>query len=129
MRLFIFSFVSVLALSTLAMMIQGESQPSMPTVRKVMLAVHGGAGVPSRQMMTPEREKKLRADLERALRAGQKSLQAEGGTCLDGVEAAIRILENSSLFNAGKGAVFTHEGRHELDASLMEGKEKRAGAV
>jgi beta-aspartyl-peptidase (threonine type) len=128
MRLLIFALLPALAVFTVAM-IQGQPEPAPPTARKVILAVHGGAGVLSKAKMTPEREKKYRADLERALEAGRKALQTEGGTCLDGVEAAIRVLEDSSLFNAGKGAVFTHEGRQELDASLMEGKEKRAGAV
>jgi beta-aspartyl-peptidase (threonine type) len=96
---------------------------------KVVLVVHGGAGVIPKKELTEEREKLLRADMEKALRAGYKALQAEKGTSLDAVEAAIKVLEDSPRFNAGKGAVFTHDGRNELDASIMEGKEKRAGAV
>jgi beta-aspartyl-peptidase (threonine type) len=95
---------------------------------KVVLVIHGGAGVIARTRMTPEREGRYRDALEQALRAGAKVLE-QGGRSLDAVEAAIKILEDSPLFNAGKGAVFTHEGRNELDASIMEGAEKRAGAV
>jgi beta-aspartyl-peptidase (threonine type) len=67
--------------------------------------------------------------MEKALHAGYKALLREKGTSLDAVEAAIRVLEDSPLYNAGKGAVFTSEGRNELDASIMEGKQLRAGAV
>ncbi len=94
---------------------------------KVVLVIHGGAGAPPREKMTPEREKQYRDDLDRALQAGYDALRR--GTSVDAVEAAIRVLEDSPRFNAGKGAVFTHEGRNELDASIMEGKERRAGAV
>jgi beta-aspartyl-peptidase (threonine type) len=97
-------------------------------VPRVVLGVHGGAGVPKKQM-TPELEKHLREGLERALRAGHALLQREGGTSLDAVEAAIRVLEDDPWFNAGKGAVFTHDEHNELDASIMEGRTKRAGAV
>jgi beta-aspartyl-peptidase (threonine type) len=97
-------------------------------VPQVVLGIHGGIGLPKNKM-TPALEKALRADLQRALEAGRAVLQSPGGTSLDAVEAAIRLLEDSPLFNAGKGAVFTHEGRNELDASIMEGKTLRAGAV
>ena len=93
-----------------------------------MLVMHGGAGTITRQSMTPEVEKQYRETLEQALRTGQAIL-AKGGTSLDAVEASIRLLEDSPLFNAGKGAVFTHEGRNELDAAIMDGKNKRAGSV
>ncbi len=96
---------------------------------KAVLVVHGGAGVLPRGKLTPEREAECRADLEAALKAGHQALGREGGTALDAVVAAIKVLEDSPRFNAGKGAVFTHEGRNELDASVMEGKERRAGAV
>jgi beta-aspartyl-peptidase (threonine type) len=95
---------------------------------KVVLVIHGGAGVISRSRMTAERESQYRDALERALRTGAAALE-KGGRSLDAVEAAIKVMEDSPLFNAGKGAVFTHEGRNELDASIMEGAEKRAGAV
>src|SRR5438309_579787 len=95
---------------------------------KTMFVMHGGAGTITRQNMTAEAEAQIRAKLEEALKAGHAIL-ARGGTSIDAVEASIRILEDSPLFNAGKGAVFTHEGRNELDASIMDGKTKKAGAV
>jgi beta-aspartyl-peptidase (threonine type) len=95
---------------------------------RIMLVMHGGAGTITRQSMTPDMEKQYRETLEQALRTGHAVL-AKGGTSLDAVEASIRILEDSPLFNAGKGAVFTHEGRNELDAAIMDGKNKRAGSV
>ena len=95
---------------------------------RTMLVIHGGAGTITRASMTPETEKAYRQAMEEALRAGHAVL-ARGGTSLDAVEATIHVMEDSPLFNAGKGAVFTHEGRNELDASIMDGKNKRAGAV
>jgi beta-aspartyl-peptidase (threonine type) len=97
--------------------------------RKVVLVVHGGVGVRAVATMTPDLRKEFETALRQALQKGFDALKKEGGTSLDGVEAAIKVLEDCPLFNAGKGAVFTHEGRIELDASIMEGKEKRAGAV
>src|SRR5262249_38689267 len=96
---------------------------------KVVLVIHGGAGDLPGQKVPPEVDKQYRDVMEQALRAGYKALQREKGTSLDAVEAAIRVLEDSPLYNAGKGAVFTSEGRNELDASIMEGKALRAGAV
>jgi len=98
------------------------------TKGKIMFVIHGGAGTITRQSMTPEREQEYRAALEDALRKGQ-SILAKGGTSLDAVEGAIRLLEDNPLFNAGKGAVFTHEGKNELDASIMDGGTLKAGAV
>jgi beta-aspartyl-peptidase (threonine type) len=92
----------------------------------VVLVVHGGAGDPAAKK-DPQVEKGLRDGLTRALQAGHRAL--EHGSSLDAVEAAIRVLEDDAHFNAGKGAVFTHEGHNELDASIMEGKDRRAGAV
>jgi beta-aspartyl-peptidase (threonine type) len=94
----------------------------------VMLVMHGGAGTITRGSMTAEMEKQYRDTLEQALKTGQAVL-VKGGTSIDAVEASIRILEDSPLFNAGKGAVFTHEGKNELDSSIMDGKTKKAGAV
>lgn len=79
--------------------------------------------------MTPEREARSRAGLEEALRAGLDAMSRGGGTALDAVEAAIRVLENCPLFNAGRGSVLNHDGEFELDAGLMEGPGRRAGAV
>jgi len=92
------------------------------------LAVHGGAGVIERGDLTPEKEAAYRSSLNAALAAGSKVL-AGGGSSLDAVEAAIRVLEDDPLFNAGRGAVFTAEGRNELDASIMDGSTRKAGAV
>jgi beta-aspartyl-peptidase (threonine type) len=93
-----------------------------------MLVMHGGAGTITRQSMTPETEKQYRETLEQALRSGHAIL-AKGGSSLDAVEASIRILEDSPLFNAGKGSVFTHEGRNEMDAAIMDGRTMKAGSV
>jgi len=98
------------------------------TKGKIMLVIHGGAGTINRQSMTAEREREYRAALEQALRTGQAVL-ARGGSSLDAVEATVRFMEDSPLFNAGKGAVFTHEGKNELDAAIMDGKTKKAGSV
>lgn len=92
------------------------------------LAIHGGAGVIVRAEMTPEAETAYRGALQAALDAGFDIL-AQGGTATDAVVAAIKLLEDNPLFNAGKGAVLTHEGVCELDASIMDGRERRAGAV
>lgn len=95
---------------------------------KIMFVIHGGAGAIERGEMTPELEKEYRAKLTEALEAGYRILK-EKGTSLDAVEAAIRLMEDSPLFNAGKGAVFTHAGKNELDASIMDGSNLKAGAV
>lgn len=96
--------------------------------QKWSLVIHGGAGVLERDKMTPEREAATRAALTRALETGGAILD-RGGSALDAVEAAVRVLEDDPNFNAGRGAVFTAEGRNELDASIMDGKDRRAGAV
>ncbi|NIP81311.1 MAG: hypothetical protein GWM90_19685 [Gemmatimonadetes bacterium] len=90
--------------------------------------MHGGAGTMSPESMTPEREAEYRATMERALRAGHAVLR-DGGGSLDAVVAAIVILEDSPLFNAGRGAVFTAEGTNSHDASIMYGPTLGAGAV
>ena len=94
----------------------------------ISIAIHGGAGVISRSTMTQENERAYRADLERALDAGYAVLE-RGGSSLDATVAAVRIMEDSPLFNAGIGAVFSHEGINELDAAIMDGATKKAGAV
>jgi beta-aspartyl-peptidase (threonine type) len=92
------------------------------------IAIHGGAGVISRATMTPEAETSYRRDLGEALDAGYAVLES-GGTSMDAVIAAVKILEDSPLFNAGRGAVFSAEGINELDAAVMDGQTLRAGAV
>jgi beta-aspartyl-peptidase (threonine type) len=92
------------------------------------LAVHGGAGTLRRGEMTEEREALYRAGLARALVAGRDIL-ARGGGALDAVTAAVCALEDNSLFNAGSGAVLTRAGAQEMDSAVMEGRDRRAGAV
>jgi L-asparaginase / beta-aspartyl-peptidase len=99
-----------------------------PTGTAFGMVVHGGAGTIERASMTPELEAQYRAALEQALHAGHRIL-ANGGTSLDAVEAAVRVLEDAPLFNAGRGAVFTSEGRNELDAAIMDGRTLQAGAI
>ena len=92
------------------------------------IAVHGGAGAVPRATLSPEREQQYRAGLEAALDGGYAVLE-RGGSSLDAVTAAVRILEDDPLFNAGRGAALTREGAAELDAAIMDGRQQRAGAV
>lgn len=92
------------------------------------IAIHGGAGTIEKSRFTPEQEKQYRAKLAEAVETGYKVL-AKGGESLDAVTAAINVLENSPYFNAGRGAVYTYDGAHELDASIMDGRDRQAGAV
>jgi beta-aspartyl-peptidase (threonine type) len=92
------------------------------------MEIHGGAGVIERAKLGPQGEAAYRASLKQALAAGTAILE-RGGTSLDAVEAAIRVLEDDPLFNAGRGAVFTEEGKNELDSAIMDGATERAGAV
>lgn len=96
--------------------------------QKWALAIHGGAGVMSRETMTPEREKEYIRHLDRALTIGDSILR-RGGSAADAVVRVVTYLEDCPLFNAGKGAVFTNKGTIELDASIMEGKTLHAGAI
>jgi beta-aspartyl-peptidase (threonine type) len=95
---------------------------------KITLVLHGGAGTITRANMTPEREKAYKEVLNMALQRGYEVLK-KGGTSVQAVEATIHVMEDSPLFNAGKGAVFTNEGKNEMDASIMEGKTLKAGAI
>jgi beta-aspartyl-peptidase (threonine type) len=118
-----------LALSTfLLASLMASSSDAATRPHPIALVIHGGAGIMSRDDVPEESRAAIRADLDRALDAGHKVL-AGGGTALDAVGAAIEVLEDSPWFNAGKGAVFNAEGGHELDASIMEGHTRRAGAV
>ncbi len=92
------------------------------------LVVHGGAGVIERAKLTPEKDREIRAALDRSLEAGSKVL-ADGGSALDAVEASVRVLEDDPNFNAGRGSVFTYDGKIEMDASIMDGRTRAAGAV
>ena len=92
------------------------------------IAIHGGAGTLDPDRMTPERRAQYEAALQEALDAGSAIL-AEGGSAMDAIQAAIMPLEDNPLFNAGRGAVFTWDGNNELDASIMDGRDRSAGAV
>ncbi len=92
------------------------------------IAIHGGAGTLVKGMMTPEKEIAYKQALQKALDCGYTILE-NGGTAVDAVEKAVKALEDSHLFNAGKGSVFTATGSHEMDASIMDGKTLDAGAV
>lgn len=109
---------------TLVPKVSGTEAPA----GKWAIVMHGGAGVIERSSMTPEREAAYRAGLNEAISAAAKVLAANG-TAVDAVEAGLRLLEDNPLFNAGKGAVFTADGRNELDASIMDGATLQAGAV
>jgi len=102
--------------------LQGPQNPRLGFI------IHGGAGTIKRGSMTPEKEKEYRDKLTEVVLAGYKALQ-DGKTSVDAVEIAIRMMEDSPLFNAGKGAVFTADGRNELDSSIMDGKTLKAGGV
>lgn len=132
-KIFALFFVIILFTAPLSLFAQKAGMPEMkqlqsPQNPKLGFMIHGGAGVIKKGSLSPEKEKAYRAKLEEAVLTGYKKLQ-EGKSGLDAVEAAIRILEDSPLFNAGKGAVFTNDGKNELDASIMEGKNLMAGAV
>ena len=99
-----------------------------PQAKPIAIVVHGGAGRIDRNVLTPEHERLYHATLEQSLRAGHTILK-QGGSALDAVEAAIVIMEDAPVFNAGRGAVFTAEGKNELDASIMDGRALQAGAV
>jgi beta-aspartyl-peptidase (threonine type) len=95
---------------------------------KLALAIQGGAGTIRRAAMSAEREAAYRDGLQQALLGGWQVLK-DGGAALDAVEHAVCLLEDNTLFNAGRGAVFTHDERHEMDAAIMSGEDLRAGAV
>ncbi|HWR84013.1 MAG TPA: isoaspartyl peptidase/L-asparaginase [Candidatus Deferrimicrobium sp.] len=92
------------------------------------IAIHGGAGTILKSKMTPEKEREYHAALKESLAAGYDVLMS-GRAALDAVQRAVNVMEDSPLFNAGKGAVFTHEGTHEQDACIMDGPTRKVGAV
>lgn len=106
----------------------GPASDKLPGAGPVTIVIHGGAGTVPRAGLTPEKEKEYHAVMKAALDSGYSVLD-KGGPGIEAVTASIQVLENSPLFNAGRGAVFTADGTHELDASIMEGKTLRAGAV
>jgi beta-aspartyl-peptidase (threonine type) len=101
---------------------------AVPVAAEYAIVIHGGAGTIKREDLTPEQDAAYRTALNTALDIGEKILE-EGGSAMDAVEQTIHFMEDSPLFNAGKGAVFTNEGRNEMDASMMHGAERMAGAV
>ena len=121
----IWAVAGMIATSTLAASAQ---QPARPQAHKWALVLHGGAGVIERATMDPKMEAAYRASIKQAVDAAAKVLDS-GGSSVDAVEAAIQILEDDPLFNAGRGAVFTAEGKNELDAAIMDGATLKAGAV
>jgi beta-aspartyl-peptidase (threonine type) len=112
----------------LAMALLSSCATAPQPAQRWSIVVHGGAGVIERANLTPEVEAQYRAAMQRALNTGGAILD-RGGSSLDAVEAVIREMEDDPLFNAGRGAVFTAEGRNELDASIMDGRNRAAGAV
>jgi len=112
----------------LAVVLAGLVTGSAMAQPKWAIVVHGGAGVIERADLKPEQEAAYRAAMTRVTQAGGEVLE-KGGSALDAIEAAIHLLEDDPLFNSGRGAVFTAEGRNELDASIMDGATLKAGAV
>ena len=104
------------------------NNPAHAEESPIAIVIHGGAGTIRRENLSAEKEANIRATLEKAVKAGHAIL-SEGGASLDAAIAAVVILEDSPLFNAGKGAVYNSVGGHELDASLMVGDTRQAGAV
>ena len=124
------TFIALAALfSAAALSAQETSMPdAAESEPRWSLAIHGGAGTLTRDDITAEREAEYRAALQAALDAGAKVL-ADGGEALDAVQAVITRLEDDPKFNAGRGAVFTWDEGHELDASIMDGRDRSAGAI
>ncbi|MFZ0743925.1 MAG: isoaspartyl peptidase/L-asparaginase [Terracidiphilus sp.] len=120
-----FLIAGAMAVAALVAMAQ---EPQHQPVHRWAIVMHGGAGVIERATMDPKTEAAYRASLTEAIGAGAKILD-KGGSSLDAVEASIRILEDNPLFNAGRGAVFTADGKNELDAAIMDGATLKAGAV
>jgi beta-aspartyl-peptidase (threonine type) len=124
----LFSGACVISCKNMNKPVDKQAVISSVVNQKWALVIHGGAGVITRDKMTPELDKEYRAALNGALGAGRKIL-IEGGTALEAVEATIREMEDNPLFNAGKGAVFTHDGKNELDAAIMDGSNLAAGSI
>ena len=117
-----------LLLGALLMPLSAQAQAQSPQKPEWTLVIHGGAGIIEKGRVTPEQEKGIAAGLNAALDAGSKVL-AGGGSSLDAVQAAVQVLEDDPHFNAGRGAVFTWDGRNELDAAIMDDRNRAAGSV
>lgn len=120
------TLLCLLILPLLALIVRAE-EPAKPTPKRYAIVIHGGAGT-NPGKMTKAEIAAVESSLTKALAIGVEELD-KGGTSLDAVEKVIRFLEDDPLFNAGKGAVFNAEGKHELDASIMDGRTKACGAV
>ncbi len=123
----------IVAISLISCNRRNKASDNLPVNTPVVkqewaIVIHGGAGVITRDRMTPEMDKEYRAALSTALNTGRQIL-AGGGTALEAVEKTINVMEDNPLFNAGKGAVFTHDGKNELDAAIMDGSNLAAGSV
>jgi beta-aspartyl-peptidase (threonine type) len=125
---FRFIFLLVACFLTLSAVSQSTSLASVAGNGKWVLAIHGGAGGPAKGVMSAEKEKKYTDALNEVLQKGAKMLN-EGKSAVDVVEICVNMMEDNPLFNAGKGAVFTAEGKNEMDASIMDGTTMKAGAV
>jgi beta-aspartyl-peptidase (threonine type) len=123
--LFFFTTIIIMLLQSCQDKVQGDNGTPRPPYS---IVIHGGAGTLSKASMSPEKEQAYKAALDSALSIGETILK-NGGSALDAVEKTIVFLEDCPLFNAGRGAVFTHEGKNELDASIMDGATQKAGAV
>lgn len=128
MTLFRLRGLAVVAVLMLLVSTLATAQTNKKNMGNYVLVIHGGAGAISKKYMTPEKEAAYNAKLDEALKAGEDILK-NGGSASDAVEAAILVMEDSPLFNAGKGAVFTNDETNEMDASFMDGETKEAGAV
>lgn len=129
LRAFLFLFI-VLILSSCSNPGDNSKLPvaAQAVKQEWAIVLHGGAGYITREKLPASLEKEYRDALENALNTG-KTILSSGGTALDAVEKVINLMEDNPLFNAGKGAVFTHDGKNELDASIMDGSNLGAGAV
>ncbi|MEZ5325480.1 MAG: isoaspartyl peptidase/L-asparaginase [Verrucomicrobiales bacterium] len=121
-------FLACAALFSSSASFAQDKQDSADEPGKIALVLHGGAGGLTKETLPADQEAKIRGGIERALKAGYAVLEA-GGESMDAVQAAITVLEDDPNFNAGKGAVKTSEGKHELDSSIMNGATLKAGAV
>ena len=122
----IYRIIVLIALLPVGIITGQDKNTSMS--EEFTLMIHGGAGTILKKNMTEEKEKQYRAKMDEALNIGYAILK-KGGSSVDAIEVTIKVMEDSPLFNAGKGAVFTNAGTNEMDASIMEGKTRNAGAV
>ncbi len=130
MRYITYFIVLMLLCSCNIIQAQEKQQPEKPLKMNsnFSIAIHGGAGNMAKKNLTPEKEAEYKAKLEEAIDKG-RTLLAEGAQAVDVVEAVIKILEDSPLFNAGKGSVFAHDGTNQMDAAIMDGKTLDAGTL